>query len=185
MERLERAFEGFLWGTRWLVLLAVAGSLAASLAMFVVSSVDAVQAVAHLRPYLGGDLSEASRAALRATTVRHVVEIVDGYLLAAVLLMFALGLYEIFISKIGAAEGTEQAENVLVVRTLDDLKSRLAKVILLILVVSFFERVMTMRVERPVELLYVAGGIALIGLALWLAHAAEGGAPHRPGPDPR
>ncbi|MCU7810241.1 MAG: YqhA family protein, partial [Candidatus Thiodiazotropha sp. (ex Notomyrtea botanica)] len=113
------------------------------------------------------------RVDLRATTVTHVVEIVDGYLLATVLLIFSLGLYELFISKIDQAEGSESASNVLTITSLDDLKSRLAKVVMMILVVRYFEYALSMHFKTPLDLLQFAGGIALLGLALYLAHLAD------------
>lgn len=42
-----------------------------------------------------------------------------------------------------------------------------------ILIVKFFEYVVDIRFTRPLELLYLADGIALIGLALYLSHAGE------------
>jgi len=75
---------------------------------------------------------------MRATTVTHVVEIVDGYLLATILLIFSLGLYELFIGKIEKAEQSETSSSVLLIHRLDDLKNRLAKVILMILIVTVF-----------------------------------------------
>ena len=173
MRWLERGFEGVLWNTRWLVLLAVFGSLLASVAIFYVATVDAVLTVGHLLPYADPKLDPAAREALRGVTVRHVVAIVDGYLLASVLLIFALGLYEIFISRIDWATESELAPNVLIIRNLDDLKSRLGKVILLILVVSFSEQVLSMRLEKPLDLLWAAAGIGLVALALFLARASE------------
>ena len=94
--------------------------------------------------------------------------------MATVLLIFSLGLYELFIGDIGAAEGSETSSNVLLIQSLDDLKTRLAKVILMILIVKFFEYTFSMEFRTPLDLLYMAGGIALIGLALYLSHAGEG-----------
>ncbi|HEY5603587.1 MAG TPA: YqhA family protein [Gammaproteobacteria bacterium] len=76
-----------------------------------------------------------------------MVEIIDGYLLAAVLLIFALGLYELFISRIDVVNKDDEhgmASNVLIINSLDDLKTRLAKVILMILIVRFFENAISM-----------------------------------------
>jgi uncharacterized membrane protein YqhA len=61
----------------------------------------------------------------------------------------------------------------LVISSLDDLKNRLAKVILMILIVKFFEHAIGLTYKHALELLYLAGGIALIGLALYLTHASE------------
>jgi len=84
-----------------------------------------------------------------------------------------LGLYELFISKIDAAEGDQNSSNILLIKSLDDLKARLAKVILMILIVKFFEYTVSMEFSTPLDLLYMAGGIALIGLSLYLSHAGD------------
>jgi len=174
MQQLEKGFEKFLWSSRLVVLTAVISSLLAALAMFYMATVDAFYMVAHLAHYADPSLEAAARSALHASTVTHIVEIVDGYLLATVLLIFALGLYELFISQIDAAEGEKTSSNILLIKSLDDLKARLAKVILMILIVKFFEHTVSMHFGSPLDLLYMAGGIALIGLALYLSHAGEG-----------
>ena len=173
MNTLKKYFESFLWDSRFVVLFAVLASLVSSMAMFYIATADAVFMVSHLGDYISVDISQEQRYALRATTVTHVVEIVDGYLLATILLIFALGLYELFISNIAKAEESKNASNVLLITSLDDLKSRLAKVILMILIVKFFEYAIAMEFKTPLDLLYLAGGIALIGLALFLSHASE------------
>jgi len=175
MKALERIFESILWDSRLIVIVAVITSLITSLAMFYIATADAYFMVSHLGEYVSSDLSQEARASLRATTVTHVVEIVDGYLLATILLIFSLGLYELFIGKIEKAEQAETSSSVLLIESLDDLKSRLAKVILMILIVKFFEHAIAMKFTEAIDLLYLAGGIALIGLALYLSHAAEHG----------
>ena len=173
MKRLEQFIEGFLWDSRFVVVFAVITSLVSALAMFYITTVDAVYMVSHLAEYASPALDTAARTELRSSTIAHVVEIVDGYLMGTVLLIFALGLYELFISKIDAAEKSETSSNVLMIHSLDDLKSRLAKVILMILIVKFFEHAIGMSFDGPLALLMFAGGIALIGLALYLSHAGE------------
>lgn len=167
-------FENALWQSRFVVLAAVVASLLTSFAMFFMATVDAFYMLVHLLEYASPNLAAEARSTLRSETVTHVVEIVDGYLLATVLLIFALGLYELFINKIESAASEKVSSNVLVIHSLDDLKSRLAKVILMILVVKFFEHAIKMHFDSPLSLLYLAGGIALIGLALYLTHASEG-----------
>jgi uncharacterized membrane protein YqhA len=175
MSRLEQSVEKVLWGSRLVVLAAVAGSLVASLVLFYVTTADTVLLVGKMLPYARPDLAAEAREALHDTALQKSVKIVDGYLLATVLLIFALGLYELVVGKIRAAQDGRGPEGVLVIRSLDDLKNRLAKVILMILVVTFFERVNAVRTATAMDLLLFAGGIALVGLALYLAHAAEGG----------
>lgn len=138
--------------------------------MFFMATVDAWFLMGHLFEYASPELIGEARATFRSTAVTHVVEIVDGYLLGTVLLIFALGLYELFISRIDQAEKSETSSSVLIINSLDDLKTRLAKVILMILIVKYFEHAVSMEFATPMDLLYLAGGIALIGLALFLTH---------------
>lgn len=169
---MESIFEKALWNSRFIVIVAVIASLVTAFAMFFLASVDAFFLVTHLGDYLSADLIGEARKDFRAETVTHVVEIIDGYLLATVLLIFALGLYELFISKIEQAESSE-TPSVLAIHSLDDLKTRLGRVIIMILIVNFFEHAITMDFHGPLDLLALAGGIALIGLTLYLTHAEE------------
>lgn len=171
---LEKMFEGLLWRSRLVVIFAVIASLLTAFAMFFVASVDAWYLLSHLSEYLSPDLVGEARSDFRATVVTHVVEIIDGYLLATVMLIFSLGLYELFISKIDEAENAVESSQVLMITSLDELKSRLAKVVMMILIVKFFEHALAMEFHTPLDMLEFAGGIALIGLALYLSHAGEG-----------
>lgn len=173
MKAVENFFEGVLWESRLAVLFAVVASLFSSFAVFYMATVDAIYMISHLGEYASPALDTLSRNELRSATITHVVEIVDGYLLATVLLIFSLGLYELFISKIEKAEKSEKASNVMLITSLDDLKGRLAKVILMILIVKFFEHAIGMSFSSPLDLLYLAAGICLLGLALYLSHAGE------------
>jgi len=175
MKFLESLFEGSMWNSRFVIIFAVLGSLFAGFAIFYVATVDVVYLVQHALHYAGAELTEEARKSLHDSTVSHIVEVVDGYLLGTVMLIFALGLYELFISDIDQAHGTKASSKILVINNLDDLKSRLAKVILMIMIVTLFEESLHMKLSAPIDLLYLGGSIALIGLALYLTHAAESG----------
>lgn len=171
MKLLEILFEKILWNSRLIVLMAVIASLASAVAVMYMATVDAWQMISHLPEY--AHLSADAKVEFRSDTVTHVVEIIDGYLLATVLIIFSLGLYELFISKIDEAENSAAASKILVIHSLDDLKNRLAKVVLMILIVKFFEHTNELSFNSVLDLLYLAAGIAFLGLALYLSHAAE------------
>lgn len=175
MRFFESFFEGSMWNSRFVIIFAVLGSLFAGFAIFYVATVDVVYLVKHALHYASADLTDEARKALHDSTVSHIVEVVDGYLLGTVMLIFSLGLYELFISDIDQAHGTKASSKILVINNLDDLKSRLAKVILMIMIVTLFEESLHMKLSAPIDLLYLGGSIALIGLALYLTHAAESG----------
>ena len=175
MGLLEKFFEGALWNSRFIILTAVIGSLLAGIAIFYMATVDVVNLFSHALHYADVSLTNEARKALHDSTVSHIVEVVDGYLLATVLLIFSLGMYELFISDIDQAHGSKASSKILVINNLDDLKSRLAKVILMILIVTLFENALNMHVSTPLDLVYLGASIALIALALYLTHASEHG----------
>jgi uncharacterized membrane protein YqhA len=99
------------------------------------------------------------------------VSAVDNYLFATVLLIFSMGLYELFISKIDPVSRTPDLRpNWLKVKNLDDLKSALGKVILMILIVSFFEKSLSIEYKNALDMLYLGTGILLVAGALFLTH---------------
>ena len=173
MRIIERIFESLLWNSRFVVLFAVVASMIAAFAVFFIVTVDVIGIAEHALHYADASLSAAERADIRSLTLTHVVEVVDGYLLATVLLIFSLGLYELFISDIDLARGKEMASKILVIESLDDLKNRLAKVILMILIVRIFEQAVRLKIATPMDLILLSGAAALIGLALFLSHKAE------------
>ncbi len=175
MKYFESLLEGSLWNSRFVIFLAVLGSLFASFAIFYMATVDVVLLVQHILHYADADMTDVARKKLHDGTVSHIVEVVDGYLLAIVMLIFSLGLYELFISDIDQAHGSKASSKILVIDSLDDLKSRLAKVILMIMIVTLFEEAMNMHISTPLDLVYLGGSIALIALALYWSHAADGG----------
>ena len=97
----------------------------------------------------------------------YLIQAVDSSLLAAVLIIFALGLYELFIGVINVPDD-HPFRRVLVIETLDDLKNKLATVIIMLLVVKFFERSQELKSTDYLDLLMLAGGVALLGVGLWL-----------------
>lgn len=173
MRFLELLFEGALWRSRYVVLFAVIASMAAGFAIFYMATVDVFYLILHITHYADPAMAEEARKALHDSTITHIVEVVDGYLLATVMLIFSLGMYELFVSDIDEARGSKASSKILVIENLDDLKARLAKVILMILIVTLFEQALKMDMKTPLDLLYLGGSIALVGLALYFTHAAE------------
>lgn len=173
MKFLEAIFEGALWNSRFVIIAAVIGSLLAGFAIFYMATVDVVYLLMHTLHYADYSMADEARKALHDSTVSHIVEVVDGYLLATVMLIFSLGLYELFISDIDQAHGSKASSKILVISNLDDLKSRLAKVILMILIVTLFEEAINMKIATPLDLVYLGASITLIALALYFSHAAE------------
>lgn len=163
--KLRERLEALLWSARWLVVIAVLASVVIAAAMVVMSTKDAAHVLVGVWKYKSG------HAAQRATLVAGVVEVVDGYLLAAIMLIFSMGLYSIFIGTISAIPKSKAAA--LVIHTLEDLKNRLAKTILLILFVKFFEVAMKLQATVAIDLVWLGLGTVLVAAALLLSHLSE------------
>ena len=165
MSGLEKYFEKLLWNSRLMVLGAVVSSLLLSLMLFVITAIDVSNLIIHAGEYVGS--TAEVKKSLKIEMVAHTVGSIDGFLLATILLIFALGLYELFISDIDEAKESARSSKVLVINSLDDLKSKLAKVILMILVVTFFEVSLSMTFVGALDLVYFALGILMVSLALY------------------
>jgi uncharacterized membrane protein YqhA len=165
--RLEGAFERLLWSSRVLVLIAVVSAQIVAIMVFVFATADSLRVVSHVITGIreaGPRLVQA-----RLELLAKVVKVVDLYLVATFMQVFAMGLYELFIGKIDIAQGSEVAHRLLLIRDLDDLKDRLGKIVLLIMAMLFLEQALRLELSSPLELLYLAVGVALVSIALYLS----------------
>ena len=171
---MEKLFESILWNSRYMVILAVIASLITAILLFVFAFVNVGYLLVNTMSYLGdfftGDVTKEIKAAFHADMVGQIIGAIDDFLLGTVLLIFSLGLYELFISKIDQAEESNQ---ILLIKNLDDLKNRLGKVILMILIVTFFKNVIHVSYTDPLNILYLAAGILMIALSLYYSHKQE------------
>ena len=166
MNLLEKIFESTLWNTRFFILLPVIFSMIGAIALFVIASVDIYHiAVYTVKVYV----QHLHPADFHEKVVGDIIGAVDLYLIAVVMLLFSFGLYELFISNIDAADNSESSK-ILQIHSLDQLKDKLAKVIVMVLVVSFFKRVLHTTYDSPLELLYFAGAILALALGLYFLH---------------
>ena len=160
-----RVFEKILWSSRFLVMLAVVSSLLLSFLLFVITTIDVFELISHATEYFS--IGYEDKKEWKTNQVAHTVGSIDGFLLATILMIFSLGLYELFISDIEEAKGSTASSKVLVIKSLDDLKAKLAKVILMILVVTFFEISISMDMKTTYDLILFSLGILAVSLALY------------------
>ncbi len=136
--------------------------------LYVLVTIQAFRLPLHVFAFFESDLSVSDRSALYTEAIANIAAVIDGYLFATIMLIFAMGLYELFISKIEIAENNELAKRILLIRSIDDLKDRLSKVIFLVLIVKYFEYALHGSYSTPSSLLQLAAGILMIAGALWL-----------------
>ncbi|MBV9488825.1 MAG: YqhA family protein [Verrucomicrobia bacterium] len=180
---LKRWFETALWNSRFVVLIAVVVSVLSAIALACLAIVDFAGMVPSTLRYFGPDVTPEMHASLLGDIARKIITVIDASLLAAFMLIFGFGLYELFIDELAVARSSKISQRLLEIESLEDLKARLGKIILIILIVEVFKD--ANRPETPpLNLLYLTAGIALIALALYLTHASETSKPsHAEPPD--
>lgn len=163
----EKIFENILWQSRLFTLFAVVFSLIGAIILFLLASMDVWNIMLLVWDMF---VNNAHLEHLHADVIAGIIGSIDLYLIAIVLMIFGLGVYELFISKIDAAEGNESGSTVLQIHSLDQLKDKIAKVIIMVLVVNFFQRVLHTEYNGALEMLYLSGSILLLALALHYLH---------------
>ncbi len=177
---MERGFERALWASRLIVIAAVLVTVALAVGALLLATFDALYTARLLGRYADLGLSGDARDALRTDVVTAIVKSLDGYLIAALLLIVALGLYELFVNRIDLAGGSPAGRRLLQVRDLEDLKQRVAKLVVLVLVVEFFQKALRLPIGGALELLWLGLGILVVSAALWLTGREKShGAPLR------
>ena len=164
--KIARKFETLLFYSRYLSIFAVIGSLLSACALFVRGSEVVVRGLIDFFRTNGlqyhGDYEKLIEA---------FVSSVDIYLFAMVLVIFGMGVYELFINKIDPVEKKiDSRPSWLQISSIDELKSSLGKVILMVLIVSFFKHSLDIQYDSAKDLLLLATGIVLLASALFIAN---------------
>lgn len=110
---------------------------------------------------------------LQKESITKIIGAVDNYLIATVLLIFGLGIYELFISKIQHIEEDTKSSKILMIHSLDQLKDKIAKVIIMVLIVTFFKYALSQESWNMLNLLLLAVGILLIALSFYLVNVKK------------
>jgi uncharacterized membrane protein YqhA len=168
-----RWFEIALWNSRYIVLVPVIACVLISLLLIVLVTAEAAQLPSHLAAFVDASLAGEDHAKIYSNGIASIAKVIDGYLFATIMLIFAMGLYELFIGKIEVAENNELAARILLIRSVDDLKDRLAKVVFLILIVTYFEYALRGTYDTSRALLALAAGIALVAGSIWLTNKTK------------
>jgi|AAUQ01.1.fsa_nt_gi uncharacterized membrane protein YqhA len=172
---IETIFESILWNSRFFVVLAVIFSMIGGIGLLIVASLDIIHVVQLIYSNYFGSAGHIPN--FHEKIVAELIGAVDLYLIAIVLFIFGFGLYELFISQIDIAQ-MSAASRILEIKSLDELKDKLAKVIIMVLIVGFFKRAMNTTYNGPLEMLYLAGAILGLALAFYFmhkGHESEGG----------
>ena len=176
---VEHVFEHFLWYFRLVIVLGVVGLLMGSSVVFVLGILETTHLVRGFAYTLWNNhlhLAAESGAGLLTYNelIMSVIKIVDDFLVGIVLLIFGLGSYDLFISRIDPAlNQTDIRPDWLIFGSLEELKGVLGKVVLMILTITFLQVCINMKFSTPLDLIYLGGGIALVSLGLKWTHGKD------------
>lgn len=165
MNMIEKFFEHGLWSSRFIILLAVVFGLIGAILLFAVASFDIYNTALYV---INTYSTHAHPEHFHDDVVGGIIGAVDLYLIGVIMLIFSFGIYELFISDIDPAKDTEGNENqLLAVHSLDQLKDKISKVIVMVLVVGFFQKVGHTVFSGALELLYLALSITAVSVGLY------------------
>jgi uncharacterized membrane protein YqhA len=156
----ERIFESALWNSRLIVLLAVIFGTISSMLLFISGSVEILASISHSIHLFPLEIDYTG-------LLSGIIGGVDLYLIGMVLLIFSFGIYELSISKIDIARSSESYHTLLEISNLDDLKNKIIKVIIMVLIVSFFQRVLSMHLTSALDMLFMAVSIAVVCIGVF------------------
>ena len=165
---IENLWESFLWGTRFLVIIAIIAGLVGSLMLFVLGAWEIGEGVQVFIAMIGGSHDDLAGTHILSAVIGSI----DTFLIAVVVLLFCFGIYELFISDIEPAKGSE-TEGILHIPNLEALKDKIASVIIMALVVKFFQIVLTIQVQSITEIMLYAASVALLSLAILLLQTGQ------------
>ncbi len=177
--KIEHVFEHFLWYFRLVIVLGVVGLLMGSSVVFILGILETSHLVGNFFATLWMNhlhlAEETGRGLLTYNElIMAVIKTVDDFLVGIVLLIFGLGSYDLFVSRIDPArDQTDIRPDWLVFGSLEELKSVLGKVVLMILTITFLQVCVNMKFSTPLDLVYLGAGIAFVSLGLRLTHGKD------------
>ncbi|KAH7833047.1 hypothetical protein Vadar_002660 [Vaccinium darrowii] len=178
LQEFEEIIEKVVYGCRFLAIFAVWGSLVGSFLCFFKGCTFVV---ASYQQYFEN----------RAKVIFLLLESIDVYLLGTVMLVFGMGLYELFISNLDVAK--EQSEEKfayrsnlfglftlkerpkwLEIKTVNELKTKLGHVIVMLLLIGLFDKSKKAAILTPVDLLCFSASVLLCSGCLYLLSKLNG-----------
>ena len=93
-----------------------------------------------------------------------VVSVIAICAIGGALVLFSIGLYQLFIKRLAEVERAETAD-LLRIHTLDALTGRLIKLVMLALVMELVHHAFLQQYAGSLDLFFLSGAILLIGLA--------------------
>jgi uncharacterized membrane protein YqhA len=161
---LEKIFGYTLWKSRFIILSAVIFGIIGGFILFIVASLDIWNILLYVIDTI---VSHAHPSKFHEKIVSAIIGAIDLYLIAVVMFIFSFGLYELFISDIDDATNSSLGDKILSIHSLDQLKDKIAKVVIMVLIVSFFQRMLYTQLSNALEMLFFALSITALSIAMY------------------
>ena len=160
---VEHRFESLIWKFRLITLVPVVMSLLGSVSCFAIGTYAELSV---LRKVVQGHFTHTNSTLL----IGKVVGGIDYYLIGIALLIFGYGIYELVVSDIDPRQQdpSDLRRNLLNIDSLDTLKQKLTKVIVVALIVTAFKSMVSVQVNSITELLQYCGGVLMLAFSGWL-----------------
>jgi uncharacterized protein (TIGR00645 family) len=164
---LDEHFEPLFFELRYTILLPVIVAFFAAMVMFVIGSYHVYNASVALilsQSYSSSDVT------------LPIIKALDAFLVGIILVIFAFGVYDFFISRLDPAENAGIRPDWFKFESTGDLKNKLIEVVLVILAIKFFEQmVANVKKINDVEMyLVIPIGAAILAISLgffkWATH---------------
>lgn len=167
VDDVEEKIEKVIYRCRFFAFLPVAGSLMGSIICFLKGCTYVIDSFGEY--FLSG-----------GKVILMLVGAIDVYLIGTVMLVFGMGLYELFISNFDIAKMSSSGSNLLglfkllerprclEIKSVNELKTKVGHVIVMALLVGMFENSKKVTISSPADLLCFAASILLSSSCLYL-----------------
>ena len=162
LKKFELVFESFIWNFRFFILAPVIFSLLSSLRFIIIGTVDIWAGLVMKFDVNNPEGEETLKI------VSYIIGGIDYYLIGIVLLIFAFGIYELFISEIEIKH--QDDSSILQTNSLEELKGKLVNVIVVALIVSLFKQMLSLDIQKISDVVYISLAILLISISQYLLH---------------
>ncbi len=152
---LEDKIEKTLWGSRFVVIIPVLLSLVIFLMLVAGVAYKVYKLTLEFFTHWFNDVLLA-----------NIISVLDISLLSVIILIFAWWIYELFVDEIDTDYNHKTKAKILMVKDLDELKEKIGKVIIILLIVWLFKQMLLHEPQTQMDMLKTAWIILIMAISL-------------------
>lgn len=164
---LEEHFEPPFFKLRFILIVPILISMIGAVMMFAVGTRQIYKAAASI--LFRADFSNPG-------VTLPIIKALDAFLIGIILIIFAFGIYDFFVSILQPAEHAGLRPDWFKFETTGELKTKMVELVLVILAILFFEQMIAQvdTFKEPVEFLIIPAGAAILAISIgffkWATH---------------